>query len=47
MLFLQNQEHLPHVWHVSGDVELCPRVKVILSTGYRWTQSLVFHSAKQ
>lgn len=44
---LLNQENLPDVGYISRDVELCAWVEVILSTGYRWTQSLVLHSAKQ
>lgn len=44
---LQNQEYLPDVGHVSRDVELCTGVKVILIALYRWTQSLVLHSAMQ
>lgn len=41
------QESLPHVGHISRDVELRTWIEVILSTDYRWTQTLVLHSAKQ
>lgn len=47
LITLLNHEYLPHIGHVSRDVELCTWVEVILSTGYRWTQSLVLHSAVQ
>lgn len=38
---------LPHVGHISWDVELCTWVKVLLRAGYRWTQSLVLHSVME
>lgn len=47
LFVLPNQETLPHIGHVSRDVELCTWVEVILSTGYRGTQSLVLHPAMQ
>lgn len=42
---LSHEENLPHIGHISRDMKLCTRVKVILSAGYRWTQSLVLQSA--
>lgn len=47
LFFLQIQEHLPDVGHISRNVELCTGVEVILSAGYRWTQPLVLHPAMQ
>lgn len=47
LFVLPNHECLPHVGHISRDVELCTWVEVILSTGYRWSQSLVLHSVKE
>lgn len=38
---------LPHIRHVSRDVELCTWVKILLRAGNGWAQALIFHPAMQ
>lgn len=44
-LFCRMGNVLPHIRHISRNVELSTWVKILLRAGYRWTQALIFHPA--